>query len=147
MFTFKLQNVSKMKNIFLFLILVIFTFSGCKAKYSFNSYQGKKKLNHYNSIQYGKKQYPNSHKQQLFVRSTTYNCINYISIVLKLHLLFFGRSNCIEFENYRMSLCFLVKVRWEVGITKQTDLPKQFIPTCRNTNFKTSINLRSKYVR
>lgn len=52
-----------MKNIIALLIIALFAFSACKAKYSFNSYQGKKKLKHYNSIQYGHTQYPNTKKR------------------------------------------------------------------------------------
>lgn len=57
-----LQSGEKMKRIIPLLIIVIFAFSACKAKYSFNSYKGKKKLKHYNSIQYGNTQYPNAKK-------------------------------------------------------------------------------------
>jgi hypothetical protein len=52
-----------MKNILGLLIILLLAFSGCKAKYSFNSYEGKKKLKHYNSIQYGNTQYPNAKKR------------------------------------------------------------------------------------
>jgi hypothetical protein len=54
---------SVMKNIIGLLIIAIIAFSSCKAKYSFNSYEGKKKLKHYNSIQYGNTQYPNAKKR------------------------------------------------------------------------------------
>ena len=53
-----------MKNLFTIIILAILVFSGCKAKYSFNSYEGKKKLKHYNSIQYDNTQYPNAKKRK-----------------------------------------------------------------------------------
>jgi hypothetical protein len=52
-----------MKNILVFLIIALLAGSGCKAKYSFNSYEGKKKLKYYNSIQYGNTQYPNAKKR------------------------------------------------------------------------------------
>jgi hypothetical protein len=51
-----------MKNIFALIIFTLFAFSACKAKYSFNSYEGKKKLKYYNSIQYGHHQYPKAKK-------------------------------------------------------------------------------------
>ena len=52
-----------MKNIIAIVFIALLAFSGCKAKYSFNSYEGKKKLKHYNSIQYGHTQYPNAKKR------------------------------------------------------------------------------------
>jgi len=52
-----------MKNILALFLLVFIALSGCKAKYSFNSYEGKKKLKYYNSIQYGHTQYPNAKKR------------------------------------------------------------------------------------
>ncbi len=54
-----------MKNLILFFVLLLFAtavFSGCKAKYSFKSYEGKKKLDYYNSIQYGGGATPNYDK-------------------------------------------------------------------------------------
>jgi hypothetical protein len=52
-----------MKNLMAIILFALLAFSGCKAKYSFNSYEGKKKLKHYNSIQYGHTQYPNTRKR------------------------------------------------------------------------------------
>lgn len=52
-----------MKNILVLFLILIFALSSCKAKYSFNSYDGKKKLKYYNSIQYGHTQYPNAKKK------------------------------------------------------------------------------------
>ena len=53
-----------MRNLLTLIILVVLVFSGCRAKYSFNSYEGKKKLKYYNSIQYGNTQYPNAKKRK-----------------------------------------------------------------------------------
>lgn len=53
-----------MKYLITILIIALFAFSSCKAKYSFNSYEGKKKLKYYNSIQYGNTQYPNAKKNR-----------------------------------------------------------------------------------
>ena len=36
----------------IFLLIVVFLFGACKARHSFNSVDGKKKLKHYNSIQH-----------------------------------------------------------------------------------------------
>jgi len=52
-----------MKKALYFLLVVLIAASACSAKYSFNSYQGKKKLNYYNSVQYGNTQYPNAKKK------------------------------------------------------------------------------------
>lgn len=52
-----------MKKIFSMLLILALGLSACKARYSFNSYEGKKKLKHYNSIQYGNTQYPNAKKR------------------------------------------------------------------------------------
>jgi len=54
-----------MKNILVILILVVMAFSACKARYSFNSHAGKKKLKYYNSIQYGNTQMPNAEKTKM----------------------------------------------------------------------------------
>ncbi len=52
-----------MKHIIALLIIALLAFSGCKARYSFNSYDGKKKLKHYNTVQYGKKLPTNTKKR------------------------------------------------------------------------------------
>lgn len=39
---------------YIFTVLVL-CMSACKAQHSYNSVEGKKKLKHYNSIQYGQK--------------------------------------------------------------------------------------------
>lgn len=49
-------------QILCFLFFATSLFSGCKAKYSFKSYEGKKKLDYYNSIQYGGGATPNYQK-------------------------------------------------------------------------------------
>lgn len=54
-----------MKNIIALFILALLAFSGCKAKHSFNSHAGKKKLKYYNSIQYGHTQMPNAKKTKM----------------------------------------------------------------------------------
>jgi len=51
-----------MKNIAILILFSLIIFTSCKAKYSFNSYEGKKKLKYYNSIQYGNHQYPKAKK-------------------------------------------------------------------------------------
>lgn len=43
------------KSIYYIAFLLIVMFSACRAQHSYNSVEGKKKLKHYNSIQYGKK--------------------------------------------------------------------------------------------
>jgi len=53
-----------MKKFIGLIIIAFIVFSGCKAKYSFNSYEGKKKLKYYNSIQYGNTQYPNAKRHK-----------------------------------------------------------------------------------
>lgn len=60
---FEIMIRTVMKNIFTLLFIALLAFSSCKAKYSFNSYEGKKKLKYYNSIQYGHTQYPNAKKK------------------------------------------------------------------------------------
>jgi len=52
-----------MKKALYFLIAVTIAASACSSKYSFNSYEGKKKLKYYNSVQYGNTQYPNAKKK------------------------------------------------------------------------------------
>ncbi len=52
-----------MKKGLYLLLLVLFAVSACKAKYSFNSYEGKQKLKHYNSVQYENTQYPKTKKK------------------------------------------------------------------------------------
>ncbi len=51
-----------MKRVVVILFFAILILPACKAKYSFNSREGKAKLKHYNSIQFGNTQYPNAHK-------------------------------------------------------------------------------------
>lgn len=58
-----------MKNIIALLLITLFAFSACKAKYSFNSHAGKKKLKYYNSIQYGNTQFPDAKKTKMTKRS------------------------------------------------------------------------------
>ncbi len=52
-----------MKKAFYFILIIAIAASACSPKYSFNSYEGKKKLNYYNSVQYGNHQYPNAKKK------------------------------------------------------------------------------------
>jgi len=52
-----------MKKALCFLVAVLIAASACSPKYSFNSYEGKKKLKYYNSVQYGNHQYPNAKKK------------------------------------------------------------------------------------
>ncbi|MCG8306734.1 MAG: hypothetical protein MI975_05025 [Cytophagales bacterium] len=53
-----------MKHLAKILIVTLMALTACKAKYSFNSYEGKKKLKYYNSIQYGHTEYPKAKKNK-----------------------------------------------------------------------------------
>lgn len=44
-----------MKFILYLVVAFILIISGCRAQHSYKSVEGKKKLKHYNSIQYGQK--------------------------------------------------------------------------------------------
>jgi len=57
------ETTLHMKKAFYILLVVLIAASACASKYSFNSYEGKKKLKYYNSVQYGNTQYPNAKRK------------------------------------------------------------------------------------